>query len=87
MFWDAVIWGIGISLGMNVGLFVTVFVISAAKKLSGGNKLTQDDVNKQSLAALVRRNEIGEGMSDSLRRLADAADAIEDSKFWSKRGE
>ncbi len=46
--------------------------------------LTQDEANKKSLAALVRRNEISVGMSESLKRLADSADAIEDSKFWSR---
>lgn len=80
MFWEALIWGVGVSLGMNVGLFVMIFTISAARKLASGNELSQADANKQSLAELVRRNEISEKMAETLVRLADTADEIRDNQ-------
>ena len=73
MFWTALIWGIGVSLGANAGLFVFVFMFASAKKWAYGGQ-TQADVTERSLEALLSRNEIGEKQAAALERLAYAAE-------------
>jgi hypothetical protein len=84
MFWDALVWGIGVSLGSTVGLTAFMFAFAAAKRWSVSGPEEQN-ATERSIAALTRRNQIGEErneisaeMTDVLRRMAAAAEKKHD---------
>jgi hypothetical protein len=80
MFWTAVIWGLGVSLGASVGMmsFVVMFAVwgwlantKAAKRAS--------EVAELSLAALDKRNELTIQQIEYLAAIAAAAECYQDS--------
>lgn len=75
MFWQACVWGLGVSLGASVGLMVFVVAVTLWKMTTESQVVKQmRDVNEASLAALLRRNELSEEQVDCLRRIAAATE-------------
>lgn len=72
MFWTAFIWGLGVSTGAAVGLLCWVCMFWSLEWLLGrsADKLDLKKINKESLEALVLRNELTRDTNDYLANIA-----------------
>lgn len=71
MFWTAVVWGLGVSLGASVGMMTFVMLATGLRLLTMTKAAkTVAEINELSLAALNRRNELTEDQNAMLLRIA-----------------
>ena len=69
-FFTALLWGLGASLGATVGLLVFAGAFGFFLRDKEGAELSKQNLT-DSLAALLRRNELGEQQVAALRRIAE----------------
>ena len=77
MFWTAMVWGLGVSCGASIGMMGFVVMMELF------NRLTKTEIAKRaievhelSIAALRKRNDIGEESNALLERVAAAMEAM-----------
>lgn len=78
MFWNAFIWGLGVSCGGGIGLIGFVLTLWAAQWVTGKTGQVAEIArwNKLTLAALQTRNELTLESIDALRDISTSIDAI-----------
>jgi len=71
MFWTAMTWGLGASLGGAVGLIVFFLMFWSLEIVLGRAKTKASiyDTNERSLEALLRRNDLSQEQLAEMRRL------------------
>ena len=80
MFWTAVIWGLGVSLGTSVGMMAFVVIFAAFKHITESEKLNKiEDFHERSHQALVDRNDLSKVMIRHMAAIAAAAERCDDS--------
>lgn len=73
MFWSAVMWGLGVSLGGSVGIMLFVVVFTAWMHLVSGARIRRtQEIAELSLKALDRRNHLTEKQISELSELSCA---------------
>lgn len=82
MFWTAFIWGIGVSFGAAFGLIAYFVMFWSLEWLVGrtADKLDYKKNARDSLAALILRNELTEETNGYLEQIARAARHISAEK-------
>jgi energy-converting hydrogenase Eha subunit H len=81
MFWTAVVWGLGVSLGVSLGMMSFVLMFAAFKRVTESETAKKiESFHERSHQALVERNELTVQMIAHLETIATAADAMADSQ-------
>lgn len=79
--WTAFVWGFGVSCGSAYGLILFFILFWSLEWVTGRAEQKADSlgVHRESLEALVKRNELTVQMIDHLAAIAAAAERYEDS--------
>ena len=82
MFWTAVTWGLGVSLGGAVGLIAFFAMFMALEKWGGraATKAKLTDLNEKSLDALLERNDLSRTQIAWIERLVDVTRGTEKAR-------
>lgn len=75
MFWTAMVWGLGVSVGSSIGTMSFVILFTGWKCLTETKAAKRfNELSELSCAALTKRNELTEKQIGHLATIAAAAD-------------
>lgn len=73
MFWVAVVWGLGVTLGGSIGMMAFVVLFTGFKWMTQTEAVKKAErVSELSIAALTRRNQLTSEQIEQLNRIASA---------------